>query len=145
MEKGIRTRLTGQGSVRELRDFGLIIGLGCAVIFGTVLPLMHHRSAQVWPWAIAIALALVALIAPRLLYYPRRAWQALGRTLGWVNGQIISSLLFYVIFSPAGALARAFGWDPMERRFEPRRPSYRPPSAPIAPESMEHPYYFSKH
>jgi hypothetical protein len=140
MEKGIRTRLIDQKSVRELRQFGLIVAAGFAGILGTLLPLLRHHPIPLWPWAVAIPLALFALLVPRILYYPRQGWQALGTVLGWVNSQIILSILFYFIFSPAGALARAFGWDPMERQFEPGRASYRRRSAPLARESMERPY-----
>jgi len=140
MEKGIRTRLIDQSSIRELREFGLIVAAGFGGVLGTLLPLLRHRALPLWPWAIAIALAMFALLAPRTLYDPKRAWQAFGKALGWVNSQIILSFLFYFIFFPAGALARAFGWDPMERQFEPGRVSYRQSSAPLPRESMERPY-----
>jgi len=140
MGKGIRTRLNNKGSARELREFGLIVAAGFAGVLGTILPLLHHRTLTLWPWAIAIVLALFALFAPRILYYPRQAWQALGRALGWVNSQIILSLLFYLVFFPAGVVARAFGWDPMGRELDPGRRTYRQSSMRPARESMERPY-----
>jgi hypothetical protein len=140
MEKGIRTRLNDRSSARELRQFGLIVAAGFAVVLGTILPLLHHRALTLWSWAIAIVLVLFALLAPRILYYPRQAWQAFGRALGWVNSQIILSLLFYLVFFPAGVVARAFGWDPMEREFDPERRTYRHSSMHPARESMERPY-----
>jgi hypothetical protein len=140
MEKGIRTRLIDDSSTRELREFGLIVAAGFAGILGTLLPLLRHRALPLWPWAMALLLVLFVLLAPRLLYYPRQLWQSLGKGLGWVNSQIILTLLFYLVFFPAGVLARAFGWDPMERQFEPRRTSYRQSSMRPARESMERPY-----
>jgi hypothetical protein len=140
MEKGIRTRLSDDRNIHELREFGLIVAAGFAGIPGLLLPLMRHRPWPLWPWAIALALVLSALCAPLTLYYPRQFWQRLGSMLGWINSQIILSLLFYLVFFPAGLIARAFGWDPMERQFEPERISYRQNSMRPARESMERPY-----
>lgn len=125
---------------RNLRQFGLIVGTGVAAVFGTMFPLMRHRRVPVWPWGIAVALALLAILAPRALYYPHILWNRLGKVLGWVNTQIILTLLFYVVFFPSGVLARVFGWDPMERDLDPDRTTYLRVSERRGRESIERPY-----
>jgi hypothetical protein len=62
----------------------------------------------------------------------------LGRLLGRITTPIVTGLLFYLIFTPAGLIARSLGKDPLRLRFDPRMKSYwqerRPPGPP--PEDM---------
>jgi len=125
---------------RELRAFGLTVGAAFAGLFGLLLPLLRHRAIPVWPWAPAIAFVMAALIAPRALYYPRLGWDVAGKIIGWVNSQIVLTLLFYGVFFPAGLCARMFGWDPMGKSFDRRCVTYRHASQRPARETIEKPY-----
>src|SRR5947209_7302524 len=49
---GRNSSLTEANSARdrkELRDFGLIVGSLVAILFGIVLPRLHHHGIFVWP------------------------------------------------------------------------------------------------
>lgn len=127
-------------TISQLRNFGLTVGTLCAGLFGLALPWIHRVRPPVWPWALGLTLVTCALLAPALLRYPFLVWDRTGRALGWVNSRIVLNLLFFVIFVPAGIVARFAGWDPMRRKFEATSPSYRIPSAPLAPSRMEKPY-----
>jgi Saxitoxin biosynthesis operon protein SxtJ len=93
-------------SNRELRDFGLIVGGLIAIIFGLLLPLIHHRPIPWWPWTVAVLLAAAAMTRPALLYHFNSAWNALGKVLGWINSRLILWVLFYAIVTPMGLMAR---------------------------------------
>jgi len=124
----------------ELRNFGLVGGGILVGLFGLIAPWLRHASIPRWPWIPGLLLVVFALIAPRTLRYPFAAWDRIGKMLGWINTRIVLSVIFFVVFVPAGMIARRLGWDPLERRFDPDRKSYRKPSDPSTAASMENPY-----
>jgi len=124
----------------ELRSFGLLTGALFVAIFGLAFPALRHHRFPAWPWVIAIALAIPALVYPRSLYYVHWIWTRIGIVLGWINSRIILTLLFFVVILPMGLLMRAFGRDPISRKFEPDAETYRVPSRKRARETMEMPF-----
>ncbi|MGH7840370.1 MAG: SxtJ family membrane protein [Candidatus Binataceae bacterium] len=129
-----------RAAVAELRNFGLLVGAIFAGLFGVARPWWRHARPPLWPWLLAAALLGCAIFAPRLLRYPHLAWERVGRVLGWVNSRIVLHLIFFLIFVPAGLLARVFKWDPLNKIFEPARQSYRIPSKRKPASTMEKPY-----
>jgi hypothetical protein len=130
---------TVQSDRAELRRFGLLLGALFAAIFGG-LPLLRHHPAPLWPWIVAISLWLSALMAPAALRYPYLGWTRLGAVLGWINTRVILSLLYAVGFIPIAVLMRLSGRDPMARKFEPARESYRVPCRERPASHLERPY-----
>ncbi|HVN89780.1 MAG TPA: SxtJ family membrane protein [Candidatus Binataceae bacterium] len=140
MDERVRAGLGERVETAELRKFGLIVGSAFGGLFGLLGPLLRHHPIPLWPWILFGLLVVPALVMPRALYYPQRAWTRLGHLLGMINSTIILNLLFYLIILPTGAIARLFGWDPMRRKFAPELQSYRINVEPAAPETMERPY-----
>jgi Saxitoxin biosynthesis operon protein SxtJ len=109
---------------RQLRDFGFIVG----GIFGAIglWPLLWRQdSPRLWALALAVALILPALAAPRVLTPAHRAWMALAEVLAWINTRIILGVVFYGVVTPIGLVMRLLGHDPMRRKLEPATESYR--------------------
>lgn len=123
----------------ELRAFGLVLGALFAAFFG-ILPLFRHHASPLWPWIVAAALWLTALIWPAALSYLHRGWTRLGLALGWVNTRVILTLLFTLTIVPLGLLMRLFGRDRMARRRDPSRTTYRVPSRRRPDKDMERPF-----
>jgi len=124
----------------ELRKFGLVLGVLFAGCFGAVPLLRHHYPPRLWPWVIAIALWILALLRPSMLSYLYVAWTRLGWVLGWLNTRIILTLIYALLIVPLGGLMRLFGRDRMARRYDPAAASYRVPSRPRPAEDMERPF-----
>ena len=124
---------------RELRHFGLLLGMMTVIVFAGI-PLLRHQVIVRWPWLVAFTLWVLALIAPRALGYLHRGWTMLGRGLGWVNTRVILSLLYFVAVLPIGFMMRLAGRDPMRRKFEPAAGTYRVPSKPRRSDHLEQPY-----
>jgi hypothetical protein len=132
--------LSAHVSPAELRKFGLIVGGMFAGLFGVLFPWIRHAHVPLWPWLLAMVLIASALIAPQLLRYPYIVWERIGKALGWVNSRIILNVLFFLVFAPAGIVARLFKWDPLKREFEPNASSYRIISKRQTITEMEKPY-----
>ena len=127
-------------NTRDLRNFGLIVAALFAAIFGLFLPLLHHKSASWWPWALAGALTVTALIRPALLYYFNAAWNTLGTALGWINTRLILGLLFYVVVIPMGLLLQLVSRSNTDRSDPGGQDSYRVQSRDIARAGFERPF-----
>lgn len=124
----------------ELRNFGLITGGGFAAIFGVLLPILRHHGTPIWPWVLCVLLVSTGLLAPRILKPIHYVWTRFGETLGWVNSQIILSIIFYLLFVPVALIGALTGWDPMAKRADPSAKSYRVPSTEASRQGMERPF-----
>ena len=109
--------------------FFLLVGLS---------PLRKHQPVRLWALALAVGFLGVGILLPALLTPLNRLWMQLGHLLGRVTTPIVTGLLFYVVFTPAGFVARLLGKDPLRLRFDPTASTYwqerRPPGPP--PEDM---------
>ncbi len=125
---------------RGLRQFALTTGALVAALFGLILPWLFGLTFPLWPWPLAAILMLWGLAAPRSLRPVHRGWMRLGLLMNRVTTPLILSLVFFVVFVPAGLILRLAGKDPMKRRPRPDAESYREPSQETTLESMEKPY-----
>jgi saxitoxin biosynthesis operon SxtJ-like protein len=65
--------------------------------------------------AAAVILFICAAIPGAAVVFDRW-WMRLARVLGYVNGRIILSLLYFLVVTPIGIVVRLSGHDPLERR-----------------------------
>jgi hypothetical protein len=118
---------------RLLRQFGFIALVGFALLALAA----HHevlifsmglgpaRAPLVGVFAcIAVVSATFSLVAPRLNRLLYIGISVLTYPIGLVLSYAILAVLFFVIIAPIGLLLRAFGKDPMRRRFDERARSY---------------------
>ena len=107
---------------RELRQFGLTVGI-VLILFGAFL---WWRGRDIYPFLIGIGAALVilGLTVPSILLPLQKPWMALAVVLGWVMTRVILTLLFFLVFTPLGLLARLFGRDAMKRELDGEATSY---------------------
>ena len=88
--------------------------------------------------AVAGAFLLVALLLPAFLRPLNKAWTLLGLLLGRIVNPVVTAILFYFVFTPAGLVSRLLGKDPLLLKFAPRADTYwiaRQPPGP-RPETM---------
>jgi hypothetical protein len=126
-------------SPRDLRSFGLIVGGGFTLI-GLWPLLWSGLPVRVWALGLAGSLALAALVYPRSLRYPYRAWMFVGHCLGWVNTRILMTLMFYAVFTPTAIFMRLIGRDTMTRRLDPGATTYRVVKSPRPASHLRHPF-----
>ena len=112
-------------SRRELREFGLLIGIFFPVVFGWLGPILRGHAMPIWPLIVGIPAILLGLAFPKALAWPYRGWMALGHALGWINSHLILGLVFVLLIQPMALFKRMSGFDPLRRRFETKKTSYR--------------------
>jgi len=107
---------------RDLRKFGLMVG---GVFLGLGL-LFYFRHKPWWPWFIGPGAPLVLLgaVFPRSLKWIYVAWMTLAMVLGAIVSTILLTLLFYLVVTPIGLVARLAGKDFLSRKLEPPAASY---------------------
>ncbi len=114
-------------SKRELRVFGLLVGL----FFGLIGGLVWFKAKTPAPtsatdviWAIGGALMIIYYAVPRLrlvLYY---GWMKAAYPIGWTISHLVLGITYYLVLTPIGLFMRVFGHDPMQRRFDRDASSY---------------------
>lgn len=126
--------------LKELRRFGLTVGIVIAGLFGAVLPYLFGHTLRLWPWIIGGVLAAWALIHPASLKPVHRGWMTVGHALGWINSRIILGIAFLVIILPTAIVLRLARRDPLARSLEKTRRTYRVPSSNPPKKHFERPF-----
>ncbi len=131
---------TDRTDIKELRNFGMLVGGIVSVVFGLCLPLFFHRHISLLLIVAGGSLFFAGIACPSLLKPVHSAWMRLAHILGWINTKVILGLFFFCILLPAGTVMRLAGRDPMNRKFEPDTNSYRVPAKVPGSDHFERPF-----
>ena len=104
-----------KGPKNPERSFGLSVGGVLLLIAGFAVWRQRMTVAE-WTGAIGAVLVVCGAVAPKLLFYPSKAWWRFAMALGWVNARIILTIAFAIVLTPMSLIWRAIGRDPMQRR-----------------------------
>jgi Saxitoxin biosynthesis operon protein SxtJ len=106
----------GRASVRELRRFGIVVGVVFLLISSWWI---HRHKFAVVSVAFAVAgasLLLFAAISPRALTAVHRGWLAIAEGMSFVMTRVILAVIFFAVVTPIGLVRRLAGGDPLRRR-----------------------------
>lgn len=121
----------------QLRSFGLTVG-GVFLIIGLWPVLWHSESPRLWAIGLGVALSFFGVLRPIMLAPVHRMWMGLAHVLGQINTRLILGLLFYVVFTPLGWLAKRFGRDPLRLNIGSGPDTYRVARTPRPPSHVLH-------
>ena len=107
---------------RELGKFGITVGIVLGILGG--LFLWRGRDYYSYFLILSAAFLLLGLTVPILLKPIHKVWMTLAVLLGWLMTKVILSVLFYLVVTPIGLLARLFGKDFLDLRFDTNADSY---------------------
>jgi hypothetical protein len=112
----------GRSQKTEWRKFGITMG----IFFGLIAGFLFWRgkvSAEYFTYIAGFFLA-AGLIIPIILKPIYIGWMAFATVLGFFMSRVILTLLFTLVFTPAGVVMRILRKDNLSERIEPDRSSY---------------------
>ncbi|MFN0216209.1 MAG: SxtJ family membrane protein [Saprospiraceae bacterium] len=95
----------------------------CLVIATGLLALFFWLKNP-WLLRVALVVGVFGALWPFAAYKIHQAWSLLAKALGWINGKILLSAVFYLFLTPIAWLARMFGASSMQLRKKPGDSSY---------------------
>ncbi|MDO8368660.1 MAG: SxtJ family membrane protein [Saprospiraceae bacterium] len=95
----------------------------CLVITAGLLVLFFWLKN---PWLLrgALAVGVLGALSPWAATKIHQGWTLLARGLGWFNGRVLLSAVFYLFLTPIAWLARKFGASSMQLRKKTSEASY---------------------
>lgn len=122
------------------RKFGITTSVILVVLFGLAIPYLFTLGYPKWPWIIAAVLTAWALIAPLTMKPLYKAWMKFGLVMNWINTRLILGILFYGLFLPIGLVFKVLGKDPMRRKIDKNKTSYKEFGELESKSNLEQPY-----
>ena len=123
-----------------LRNFGLTTGSILAVLFGLFFPWLLDNPIPAWPWIVAGALVLWALLLPMSLQPVYRGWMRFGLFMSSITTPLILGIVFFVIITPMALILTLRKWDPLARKLYTSTESYRIRNEQAGNSKLEKPY-----
>jgi len=108
----------------ELRFFGLMLAAVLGLVGALVLWRWRSPVAAWLLWSLALVVAVVYYALPPLRRPLFLAWRTALLPVEWTISFAALAVAFYLVIMPVGLVMRLLGRDPLQRRFEPRAPSY---------------------
>ena len=111
-------------SVKSLRNFGLTVGL----VFIALAALLYWR--QIWSDILIFfagfgaLLVLSGTIYAKILKPVYLLWMGIAMVIGWFVSRIILTLLFYVVITPIGLLARVMRKEFLDKQYKNKKETY---------------------
>ena len=107
---------------KECRKFGLSVGIVLIII--SVILAFYDTGSFVYFGSIGGLLVISAVIAPALLKPLQKIWMILAVIMGFIMTRLILLILFYLILTPIGLIARLFGKDFLDLKLNKEQVSY---------------------
>lgn len=108
MEKRVPARL----STAEARKFGFVLG-GAFTALTALLWWRGHALPMRISAGIAVALLLLAVLAPAALRPVHTVWMAFGLRLSRITTPLFMGLVYFLAILPIGLLRRTIGSNPI--------------------------------
>jgi hypothetical protein len=112
-----------------LRKFGISLMIGFPCIAAVILLVGHFakggwKHGPMWLAAIGFALGLIFWALPGIAKPFYKIWYFFGCCIGFVMGNLVLSLFFYLLISPIGLFMRAAGRRSVTKGFDKTKTTY---------------------
>ena len=106
----------------ELRRFGLTVG----TVFALLGLWFWWRGRSFFPFLLVpgVLLLLLGAVVPRTLRLIHVGWMSSAFVLGFAVSTVLLTVLFYLVVTPIGLIARMVGRDFLNRKWDRKAASY---------------------
>ena len=98
-------------SAKNLRKFGLVVGGVFLLIFGFLAYKDAAPVIRIFCGGFGVLLVISGALFPVWLEPLYRFWMRMALMMGWVVSRILLSLIFFLVLTPIGLLAKLLGKD----------------------------------
>ena len=91
----------------DLRKFGITMAIILVLLGGLLL--WREKGYYLYFFILAAAFIIPSLAVPIALKPVHKVWMTISIILGWIMTRVILSVLFYLVLTPTGWLAKLFG------------------------------------
>ena len=109
-------------SKKDLRKFGLTVGIVLLMI--SVILFLFDKSSYVYFGIIGGVLVLAGIFFPAVLKPVNKVWMTLALILGWFMSRVILTILFYLVLTPIGFIAKIFRKRFLSLKLDKEKKSY---------------------
>ena len=117
-------RIDFHPSRRQLAGFGLIWLAFFTLLGGILLYRGGSWAAATIIWTLAVVVPAAGWLSPPVMRIVYLTMACAAFPVGLVLGQVALAGVYYLVLTPTGLLLRAFGYDPMSRRFDAEADTY---------------------
>jgi hypothetical protein len=107
---------------KELRNFGLVVG-GVLIAIGAFL-FWKERPAHPYFLIVGAVLVVLGLILPAILKPLQKVWMGFAVVMGFFMTRVILTILYFLVLTPLGLVARLTGKRFLELRPDKAKKSY---------------------
>jgi hypothetical protein len=111
-----------KGSDKDLRKFGYTVG----IIFVVIAAILFWKKSPSFLYLFPVGLFLVlsGWLLPVVLRPLNKGWMVFSILLGWVMTRVILSVLYYIVITPIGIIAKISGKKFLDLKMDRRKESY---------------------
>ncbi len=101
---------------KDLRKFGLTVGIVLVIL--AALLFWFNKPTYLYFGGIGLFLVISALLIPVILKPLNKIWMILAIILGWIMTRVILTILFYLVLTPVGLIAKLFRKDFLDLKLD---------------------------
>lgn len=94
---------------RDLRNFGIVIGVAFAVIAGILF--LYQKERYFYFLSCALLFFGLGIFFPLVLKPIQKLWMSLSVLMGWFMTRVILTIVFCLVVVPLGILIKILGKD----------------------------------
>ncbi|HED37774.1 MAG TPA: hypothetical protein ENI76_05960 [Ignavibacteria bacterium] len=107
---------------KDLMKFGVSVGIVLLVI--SALLFWNEKNSYLYFGIIGILLTILGIFYPASLRPINKVWMSFAIVLGWVMTRVILIILFYIVLTPIGIIAKIFRKNFLELKIDKSINSY---------------------
>jgi hypothetical protein len=109
-------------SKKDLRKFGLTVG----IVLLAIASLLYWKGKENYTafGIIGGFLVVVSILFPIILRPLNKIWMTLAILMGWIMTRVILIVIFFIVLTPLGLIARLIGKDFLDLKIDKEKNSY---------------------